>query len=45
MASFNEKVYTKLAKTTGRQKLLGLLGMAALAGLIGLNRKHAFKEA
>lgn len=44
MASFNEKVYTKLAKTTGRQKLLGLLGMAALAGLIGLNRKHAFKE-
>lgn len=34
----------KLAKTTGRQKLLGLLGIAAIGTLVAIERKHAFKE-
>lgn len=34
----------KMAKTTGRQKLLGILGVAALGTLIAIERKHAFKE-
>ena len=36
--------FEKLAKTTGRQKLLGALGVIAVATLIGIERKHAFKE-
>lgn len=34
----------KLAKTSGRQKLLGLLGLAAVGTLVAIERKHAFKE-
>ena len=34
----------KLAKTSGRQKLLGILGVAAIGTLVAIERKHAFKE-
>jgi hypothetical protein len=34
----------KLAKTSGRQKMLGLLGLAAITTLVAIERKHAFKE-
>lgn len=34
----------KLAKTSGRQKLLGLLGLAAVGTLVAIERKHAYKE-
>ena len=34
----------KLAKTTGKQKLLGALGLVALSTLIAIERKHAFNE-
>lgn len=34
----------KLAKTSGRQKLLGLLGIAAVGTLVAIERKHAYKE-
>ncbi len=34
----------KLAKTSGRQKLLGLLALAAVSTLVAIERKHAFKE-
>lgn len=36
--------FEKLANTSGRQKLLGLLGLAAVGTLIAIERKHAFKE-
>lgn len=36
--------FEKLAKTGGRQKLLGMLGIAAVTTLVAINRKHAYNE-
>jgi len=34
----------KLTETSGKQKMLGLLGLAAITTLVAIERKHAFKE-
>lgn len=39
-----EKALKFVAGLSGKQKALGALGLAAAAALIGLERKHAFKE-
>ena len=43
VSEFNQKAFEKLAKTSGRQKLLGALVLGSLGLLMHVGQKHAYK--